>query len=371
MNDFPPAPLPPCAPAPLHSCMTYLIVFFTAFISSLALTPLARRLSLRWGVVAQPGGRRQHEGLIPKLGGIPLLGALLLTTAVIYTLLPPQPGTDDRRLLTGILLGTLVIFIGGLLDDWFDLPPWAQFIIYFAGTAVAMSFTVFIERFRNPLPTGAIWETGVLTLFFNFDAPEVVLLPWFIWVITLFWIVGMLNTVNFLDGLDGLAAGVTTIAALIFAWHSYRLGQTTVAAFPLALAGALLGFLPFNFAPARIFLGSAGAYLLGYQLATLAIISPAKIATALLVMAVPILDVAWQIIDRLRRGQSPLHGDRGHLHFRLSDGGLPTRRIVLGYYAVSLSFGLVAIFAPTPLVKLVMLLVLATAVFALLGRLSR
>ncbi len=358
--------------------MTYLIVFFTAFIGSLVLTPLARRLSLRWGIVAQPGGRRKHEGLIPKLGGIPLMGALLLATAVIYALLPP-PSDTDASLLTGILLGTLVIFIGGLLDDWLDLSPWVQFVIYFAGTAVAMCFAVFIERFRNPLPSGTIWETDFLSFFFHFETPEVVLIPWFIWVVTLFWIVGMLNTVNFLDGLDGLAAGVGTIAALIFAWHSYQIaasletgtGQFAVAAFPLALAGALLGFLPYNFAPARIFLGSAGAYVIGYQLATLAIIAPAKIATALLVMAVPILDVAWQIINRLRRGQSPLHGDRGHLHFRLSDGGLPTRRIVLGYYVVSLSFGLVAIFAPTPLVKLMMLLVLATAVFALLGRLSR
>jgi UDP-GlcNAc:undecaprenyl-phosphate GlcNAc-1-phosphate transferase len=354
--------------------MTYFAIFAVAFISSLALTPLARRLSLRWGVVARPGGRRQHEGVVPKLGGIPLLGALLLATAVSYTLLPP-PNPTDRGLLTGILLGTLVIFVGGLLDDWFDLPPWAQFLVYFAGTAVAMSFTVFIERFRNPLPTGTFWETGFLTLFFRSDASEVALLPWFVWIVTLFWIVGMLNTVNFLDGLDGLASGVGAIAALMFAGHSYQIalwtGQYTVVAFPLALAGALLGFLPYNFAPAKIFLGSAGAYLIGYQLATLAIIAPAKIATALLVMAVPILDVAWQIVDRLRRGQSPLHGDRGHLHFRLSDGGLPTRRIVLGYYAVSLSFGLVAIFAPTPLIKLVMLLVLATAVFALLGRLSR
>jgi UDP-GlcNAc:undecaprenyl-phosphate GlcNAc-1-phosphate transferase len=215
-----------------------------------------------------------------------------------------------------------------------------------------------------------------MAFFFDYsEAPLVIVRPLLIWLITLFWIVGMLNTVNFLDGLDGLAAGVGAIAALMFAWHSYQIalqtGQFTVAAFPLALAGALLGFLPFNFAPARIFLGSAGAYLLGYQLATLAIIAPAKIATALLVMAVPILDVAWQIIDRLRRGQSPLRGDRGHLHFRLSDGGLPTRRIVLGYYAVSLSFGLVAILAPTPLIKLVMLVVLATAVFLLFVRLSR
>ena len=350
--------------------MIYFIVFLTAFISSLALTPLARRLSLRWGVVARPGGRRQHEGSISRLGGIPLLGGLLLATAVIYTLLPP-PSETDASLLTGVLLGTWVVFCGGLLDDWLDLPPWAQFIIYFAGTAVAMAYAVFIERFTNPFPSDALWTWGPMPLFFDYsEAPLVIIRPSLIWLITLFWIVGMLNTVNFLDGLDGLAAGMGAIAALMFAWHSYQLavpletgtGQYAVAAFPLALAGALLGFLPYNFAPARIFLGSAGAYLLGYQLATLSIIAPAKIATALLVMAVPILDVVWQIVDRLRRGQNPLHGDRGHLHFRLSDGGLPTRRIVLGYYAVALLFGLVAIYAPTGWMKLIMLAILAAAV---------
>lgn len=354
--------------------MAYIIIFTVAFLASLALTPLARRLSLRWGLVAQPGGRRKHKGIIPKLGGIPLLGALLLATAVIYILLP-SPSETDASLLTGILLGTLVIFVGGLLDDWLDLPPWAQFIIYLAGTAVAMAYAVFIERFTNPFPSGALWTWGLLTLFFDYsEAPLVIVRPLLIWLATLFWIVGMLNTVNFLDGLDGLATGVGAIAALMIAWHSYQIaletGQYAVAAFPLALAGALLGFLPFNFAPAKIFLGSAGAYVLGYQLATLAIIAPAKIATALLVMAVPILDVAWQIVNRIRRGQSPLRGDRGHLHFRLSDGGLPTRRIVLGYYVVSLAFGLVAILAPTPLVKLIMLLVLATAVLALMAWLT-
>jgi UDP-GlcNAc:undecaprenyl-phosphate GlcNAc-1-phosphate transferase len=202
----------------------------------------------------------------------------------------------------------------------------------------------------------------------------VVIRPFLVWLPTVFWVVGMMNTVNWLDGLDGLAVGVGTIAAGMFAWHSFQIaeltGQFTAVAFPLALAGALLGFLPFNFAPARIFLGSAGAYLLGYQLATLAIISPAKIATALLVLAVPILDVAWQIINRIRHGQNPFRGDRGHLHFRLSDGGLPTRRIVFGYYAAAGAFGLVAIFAPTPSVKLIMLLALGTAVMGLFIRLS-
>ncbi|MCA9981207.1 MAG: hypothetical protein KDD89_10240, partial [Anaerolineales bacterium] len=117
-------------------------------------------------------------------------------------------------------------------------------------------------------------------------------------------------------------------------------------------------------------LGSAGAYFLGYSLATMSIIAPAKIATALLVLAVPIMDVAWQIFDRLRRGRSPFQGDRGHLHFRLADGGWPTQVIVLGYYAVSLLFGLVAIFA-SGFWKLVMFVVLSTAVLLMFVWLSR
>jgi UDP-GlcNAc:undecaprenyl-phosphate GlcNAc-1-phosphate transferase len=143
------------------------------------------------------------------------------------------------------------------------------------------------------------------------------------------------------------------------------LGQEAVAAFPLALAGALLGFLPFNFVPARIFLGTAGAYVLGYNLATLSILSPAKIATALLVLAIPILDSVWRVVDRVRRGQSPFYGDRGHLHFQLADDGVPIRWIVVAYYGFSLALGLVAIFAPG-LLKLAILLLLGAIILSIL-----
>lgn len=324
-----------------------MLVFTAALLASLAATPLTRRLSWRWGVVAVPDERRRHAGHIPKLGAVSLLAGIMAGVIVSYWLLPPTG--DDALRLRGVVLGTVVIFGGGLVDDRWNMPPWFNFGVQFLAAAVAMAHIVFIEVFTDPLTGQEVWLAQ----------------RWLALLFTLFWIAGMINAVNFLDGLDGLAAGVGTIAALLFAWHSYRLGQTTVAAFPLALAGALLGFLPFNFAPARIFLGS-GAYVLGYQLATLSILSPAKIATALLVLAVPILDVAWQIVDRLRRGQSPFHGDRGHLHFRLSDKGLPTRWIVLGYYLMTVAFGLVAIFA-SGLMKLLLLLVLGTAVFALLG----
>ena len=326
-------------------------LFVVTAVTAAVLTPLARWLSFRWGVVAIPGGRRLHPGPMPKLGGLPIFGAFWVGVAITYWLYPPQG--EDSQLLRGVLLGSLVAFGGGLLDDVREQPAWSQFAVQFLCTAVAVYHETFLEVFTNPLTHS-----------------EVRIWPLLVPFITLFWIAGMMNTVNWLDGLDGLAAGVGTIAALIFAWHSYNLGQISVALIALALAAALLGFLPFNFWPARIFLGSAGPYFLGYALATLAIIAPAKIATALLVMAVPILDVAWQIVARLRRGQSPFRGDRGHLHFRLSDGGLPTRPIVLGYYLTAILFGLVAIFAPG-VWKLVLLVGLGAAVSALFIWLSR
>ena len=331
--------------------MPYLAIFITALIVSALLTPLARRLSFRLGIVALPDKRRHHAGAIPKLGSLPLMGGFLAGFALAYWLLPPTG--DDALRLRGVLLGLFVIFIGGLVDDRWDMPPWFNFGVQFLAAGIAMGHIVFIEVFTNPITGGEVWIRP----------------HWLALLFTLFWMVFIINAVNFLDGLDGLAAGIGTIAALLFAWHSLRLGQTSVAAFPLALAGALLGFLPFNFSPASIFLGS-GAYLVGFELATFSILSPAKIATALLVLAIPILDVAWQALDRIRRGKSPFYGDRGHLHFRLSDGGLPTRRIVLGYYGVTIAFGLVAIFA-SGLMKLIMLLVLGTAVLGLLVWLNR
>lgn len=343
--------------------MGYWLPFAVAFLLSLALTPLAGRLSPRWRLVAVPGGRRRHKGEVSKFGGLPLFAAFIIGAVLAYRLLPPpatEAGLSEARLLRGVLWGSIVMFFGGLIDDRWELPAWALFAFQFLAVGIAIYHKVFIQRFSVP----------GMALPVNIPMEDHLLWALLVYLLTTVWIVGMINTINFLDGLDGLATGVGLIAALLFAWHGYNLEQTTVAAFPLVLAGALLGFLPFNFAPARIFLGSAGAYFLGYGLATMAILSPAKIATALLVLAVPILDVAWQIFDRVRRGQSPFRGDRGHLHFRLSDFGLPTSRIVLGYYAVALGFGLVAIFAPGAVAKAIALVLLSAAVLTTMWWLS-
>ena len=350
--------------------MAYLIVFSAAIIAALITTPLMKQAALRWGIVAEPGGRRKHTAAIPKLGGLAVLVGWVVGIILIYWLLPPlEP--DDQLRLRGVIIGSLVLVGGGILDDWYELKPWVQFLIQFIGAAIAMSHLIFIEVFTSPFGATSFWHSPPLSWMVTLDGNLVWIWRPLALLFTSFWVVGMINAINWLDGLDGLAAGVCTIAALLFAWHSYRLGQTTVALFPVALAGALLGFLPYNFAPARIFLGTAGAYFLGYQVASLSILSPAKLSTALLVLAVPILDVAWQIIDRVRRGQNPLQGDRGHLHFRLSDGGLPVRQIVAGYYIVATAFGIVAIFAPSGLFKLVFWILLGIVVFALLIWLSR
>jgi UDP-GlcNAc:undecaprenyl-phosphate GlcNAc-1-phosphate transferase len=350
--------------------LSFVAVFVLSFAVAFLITPVVRRLGERLDIVAVPGGRRQHPGPVSKLGGVVLFTAFLAGVGLTYLLFPPSG--DDAVRLRGVVLGSLVIFLGGLLDDRFDLPPAVQFLIQCLGAAIAMSHIIFIEVFTNPLPTADFWSAPFWSDLFRLEGNLIwIWRPAALFVTTL-WMVGFINTVNWLDGLDGLAAGVGTIAAVLFAWHSYRLdlaGQEAVVAFPLALAGALLGFLPFNFTPARIFLGTAGAYFLGYNLATMAILSPAKIATALLVLAIPILDSLWRVIDRLRQGYSPFRGDRGHLHFLLADAGWPTNAIVLGYYGLTLLFGLVAIFA-TGLMKLVILIGLGVGVLGLFVRIS-
>ena len=306
--------------------------------------------------------------MVPKLGGIPLSLALLVAWGLVFLLFPTK--LTDQKLLTGIILGSLVVLVGGLVDDRFDLPPLVQTAVHLIGTLIAIRFDVFIEVFTSPTVLLPFWELPPFSWLVSLQGAQVWMIRPLAITFTFFWVLGMINAVNWLDGLDGLASGVGTIAAFVFAWHSFSWENLTIAAFPLALGAALLGFLLFNFAPAKIYLGSAGAYLLGFQLATLSIVSPAKIMTALLVLALPILDVAWRIFDRARQGRSPFRGDRGHLHYMLVDNGLPVRPIVLGYYLFTILFGVIVLWLPTPGLKVAILLALGTAVIIILKWLS-
>jgi UDP-GlcNAc:undecaprenyl-phosphate GlcNAc-1-phosphate transferase len=338
--------------------MSYLVVFVTAFILTVVMTPLSARLGHWLRLTDRPGGRRAHQGEVPRTGGIALfagfVGAGLLVFALSALGIWPPIGAEDRKLLTGVLTGTGFVFLFGLWDDWRELPAWPQFVAQFCAALIAIGFDIIVERATLPI-------FGYIEKF-----PA-----WITYPLTLFWIMGMINTVNWLDGLDGLAAGVAAIASLLFAVHAYSLGQTIVAMFPLALAAACLGFLPFNFHPARIFMGSSGSMLLGFALASLSILAPAKVATALLVLGIPILDVLWLIIQRWRLRGNPALAGRDHLHYRLLDLGFSQRQIVLLYYSFCAAFGLLALLIEDRLFKLVALAVMAGLTLALLGWLAK
>jgi len=340
--------------------MAFVLVFLAALISALILTPLARRLGRHLGLVDRPGGRRQHKGAIPRTGGVALYAAFIvavLVSLLVRNRLPPGPeGPDPKEMtrLIALLAGSTFIFAFGLYDDIRDLSPLPQYIGQIIAALIAMAGLIFIERVMNPFTN------------------QIYVFPWpLVAALTLFWIVGMINTVNFLDGLDGLATGVAAILSAVLAIHMLQKGQYSVALLPLALLGATLGFLPFNFYPARVFIGSTGAFFLGFAVAALGIIAGARVATVLLVFGIPILDVAWQILRRMRAGQSIGQGDRGHLHFQLQDMGFSQRKIVLAYYAFCAAFGLLGLFVSSRLYKVAALLLLGVIVTLLLTTLSR
>ncbi len=345
--------------------------FFAALLLAAGLTPLARRLGERAGWFRRPTPRHIHTRPTARSGGLAL--ALAGTAALLLVLLlSSRPAEEALRYSRNIeavrvgllLLGSLLTLGLILYDDVREMSPPAKLAAQ-VGVALVAVFPYFLAPDLKP-PLGLVIEQVQNPLGGTIHLPTAIAV-----LFTLFWVVGMMNTVNWLDGLDGLAGGVTAIAALLLFIHTLRLGQYSLAPLCLALLGACLGFLPYNFHPARVFMGDSGAMYLGYFLAILSIIGGAKIATALLVLGVPILDVAWVIIFRLSRGRSPLQADRGHLHHRLLDLGLSQVQIVLLFYGFCAGFGALALLLPSGLYKLLALIVMALAVGGLLWWLSR
>lgn len=334
--------------------MPFVLVFLVAFVLALVLTPLGKWLGQRYGFVAMPGGRRRHVGTKSRLGGVALYVAFVAAAMLAQFLPVERQDPKELTRLMGLLLGATFIFLVGVYDDKNELSPAPQLTAQFITSLIAIHFLIFIEVVNNPFTNRQVW------------------FPWFITLpLTIFWLMGMMNTVNWLDGLDGLAAGVSAILSAVLAIHMYREGQYSVALLPLALLGAVLGFLPYNFHPAKVFMGSSGSFFLGFAVAALGIIAGAKMATVLLVMGIPILDVAWQIVNRLRLGRNPAIGDRGHLHFRLLDLGLSQRQIVLLYYLFCSLFGFLALVISSRLYKFLALLILAAMTLLALLFVSR
>ncbi len=326
--------------------MVSILVLLTAFVVAGILTPIAIRLAPRLGVVDHPAARRVHCTPTPRFGGLPLYGGFF--AALVISLAYPRTDQFEMTRLVGLTLGATLLFLVGAYDDHRELSAAPQLLAQLGAAICAVASGVVITQVQNPF------------------GGNIEFAPWFAIPFTLFWIVGMTNTINWLDGIDGLAAGVVAIAGVLLFVHTVALGQFSIALLALALVGTVLGFLLFNFPPAKIFLGSAGALVLGFLLGALSIIGAARVAFALLVLGIPILDVAWQIISRLRAGQSPFLATRTHLHHRLLDSGLSQRAVVLIYYAFTALSGVLALALPLPLYKLGALLVIGAGAILLL-----
>ena len=284
-----------------------------AFACAICLTPLAMRLARRLGVLDRPGGRKLHDRAVPLLGGVAVAGGVLAGFAAA--------GVSGR--FAAVLAGAGAVFLVGLLDDVRRAPVWARLLVE---SGAAAAFVMCGER--ATLLIGYAWLT----------------VP-----ITIVWVVAVTNAFNLLDNMDGLSAGVAAIAAGMFVIICLDTSQPEHAAALAAVAGAALGFLPYNFGPARIFMGDAGALALGFLLGTLSVSmtfytyegpTPLPLAAPVLVLAIPIFDTASVLWIRLREGRPLTRGDRKHFSHRLAALGMSERAAVVTIYLAAAAIGL-------------------------------
>ncbi len=352
----------------------YIIPFGIAFGSALVLSYGVRRFALRRGIVDHPSQapeRKIHRRPVPLIGGIAIFGALIFTTGV-YAFFSDRlfGGYLLPKHLIGIGIAGVFLMIGGALDDLHNRKPVQQIIWPILAALAVISVGIGITYITNPLGGVIQLDTVSIELFSWNSTPYVLTL--FADIFAFCWLMGMMYTTKFLDGLDGLVAGITTIGAfvLFFLSLNQEVAQPETALLSVILAGSMAGFLILNFHPAKIFLGEGGSLLAGFMLGVLAILSGAKIATALLIMGIPILDVVWVIIRRaFFEKQSPFRtADKKHLHFRLLDIGLSHRQAVLLLYGISLLFGGIALFSGGR--EKLTLLIVAGIVMAVLGTIT-
>ena len=308
------------------------VVFILAAAIALVLTPLVWRTVRRYGIVDRPDPRRVNTRPIPRAGGV-AIAVGFLAVAVPFTLLNasahwvPMPLNITPGDLVALFAGGAVAAIIGALDDLFDLRARWQLIGQILLALVATGLGVTITLINNPFGGGPIKLEPFAIGF------------------TVFWIVGMINSINWIDGLDGLSTGIALIATVTLGLLSLttKVSQPLISVLCFALAGALLGFLRWNFHPARIFSGTTGVQFVGYTLAVLSILGSAKVAVALLVLGVPIIDTFWIIVGRLSQRRSPFTPDRSHIHHRLLDLGLSHRNTVLLIYAICIGLGVLSL----------------------------
>ncbi len=308
-----------------------LTAFFAAGVISFLLTPPVKRLAHCIGAIDVPkDARRMHKKPIPRLGGLAIYLAFIVVSLVLNKVTAQS---------VTILIGSAVIVVLGIFDDRNALGAKFKFCIQLIAAAIPVIFgNLRIELITNPnlLSDHLYLQFGVMSI-----------------PITIIWIVAITNAVNLIDGLDGLAVGVSAIACMTMLAVSLLIGETEIAIILAALAGACVGFMPFNLNPASIFMGDTGSTFLGYMLATLSIQGMFKVyaiisfAVPFLILGLPIFDTAFAFLRRILSGRSPFSPDRGHVHHRLIDMGFNQKQTVAILYAISTVLGLLAVVLTT------------------------
>jgi UDP-GlcNAc:undecaprenyl-phosphate GlcNAc-1-phosphate transferase len=322
---------------------TFVLYFVTTFVLAALATPAVRSFARTMGVMDTPSKERKvHTKPIALLGGVAVIGSFILGVLLAWPHL--VGGFITERHLIGVLCGAVLIGIGGALDDKYDLSPGWQFIWPLLAVVVVMFSGIGVSYITNP--AGGVFRLDQWTIQLPFDFSFALIAD----TITIIWLLGMMYTTKFLDGLDGLVPGVTVIGAFILFFVSMlpQLNQPQPGLLALIVAAAFAGFLLFNWHPASIFLGEGGSLFAGFTLGVLSIIAGTKIATSLLILGIPILDVLWVIVRRvIIEKRSPFQGDRKHLHLRLIDIGFSHRQAVLTLYFLTFVFGVTSLFLQT------------------------
>ena len=318
--------------------------FILPFVISFCLVPICKRIGFALGIYAQENARTVHHGKIVRMGGVAIYIAFIVSLTILWKV-------DDS--LNGILIGSSVVFIGALLDDIYDLSPKIKLLFQITGTLLAMIL-------------GNIYLTDFHIL--SFDISNSIITK----IISFFWIVGITNAINLIDGLDGLSSGITSIVTLTIGLLGFFMGRRDMCILALCLSGAILGFLPYNFHPASIFVGDCGAQFMGFTVACMSLLgfkTTALITLGLpiLVLFIPISDTLIAIIRRKLKGQRIMEADKGHLHHVLMIKlKLGHKRTVIILYIVCLLFAGSAIltyFDPIAGLKVILVLLLGSELF--------
>lgn len=302
--------------------------FLVAFVIALAMTPFSIWLAPKIGAIDVPKDeRRMHVKPIPRFGGLAIFAAIMVALAIFVL-----PEVANGNKIIGLLAGGAIIFAGGVVDDLHELKPKVKLMFQFVSASVVYAFGIRLN-FIGGILGGADTVAGIAAVY----------------LLTVIWIVALVNAMNLIDGLDGLAAGIAAISALCVAYAGYIHGHYIATAAMLAVAGGTLGFLPFNFNPAKTFMGDCGSQFLGFCLAAFSLVQPVKSATLMaillpaIVMGLPIFDTAFAILRRVARRQPIGQGDKEHLHHRIMQIGFGQKRSVMMLYCISGIMGVMAV----------------------------